>query len=239
MPLYIADYRNKTAHLTAAEHGAYLLLIMHYWVSKGLPADDGQVMRIAAMTPAEWKKSRSTLQAFFHDGWRHERVDSELAKADEISSKRRAAAEQRHSKKDANAEQLQCKSNHTRDVVVSSLSSSDTSFGLKEPQEEQALLRKRKNKTPLPENFEPDRKFAQKLGWDDKRIDQQIQAFCDSAKAHNRVYADWQAAWRNWCNSPYQQVNGHAANRHDDQSEQTFGTFALDRARAAGEEAES
>lgn len=212
MPLYIADYRNKTAHLSAAEHGAYLLLIMHYWVNKGLPDDMNQLMRIAAMTAAEWKKSRGVLQAFFRDGWRHERIEEELAKAEQISSKRRAAAEQRYCKTDANAhanaEQKESKSNHTRGVIVSSLPL-ESSLGLNETQTEQATGRKRKNKTQLPDDFAPDRDFARKLGWAEDRIDQQIQAFRDSAKAHARIYADWPAAWRNWCTSPFQK-NGEA-----------------------------
>lgn len=207
MPLYVADYRNKTAHLSAAEHGAYLLLIMHYWVNGCLPDNADQLTRIAGMTGAEWKKSRSTLQAFFHDGWRHERIDIELARADDISCKRRAAADQRHSKRDANAhaiaEQTVPNSTHTRDVIVSSsLSFSEDSLESKEVSEEKTTRRKRK--TSLPDDFNSDREIARKLGWAESRIDQQIQAFCDSALAHNRQYADWQAAWRNWCNSPFQ-----------------------------------
>lgn len=80
MPLYVADYRAKTAHLNAAQHGAYLLLIMHYWSTGSLPDDDKSIARIAAMTPAEWRRSRPTIQAFFHSGWRHGRLDDELSK---------------------------------------------------------------------------------------------------------------------------------------------------------------
>lgn len=106
MPLYIADYRADTAHLCAAEHGAYLLLIMHYWQTGALPHDDTQLARIACMTPAQWKKARPVIAALFGPGWIHKRIDAELAHAEDISSKRRAAAQQRHGKAPADAEQM-------------------------------------------------------------------------------------------------------------------------------------
>lgn len=98
MPLYIADYRAKTAHLCAAEHGAYLLLMMHYWTTGGLPDDDRQLARIACMDLAEWKRTRTIIESFFEDGWKHKRIEEEFAKADDLSSKRRSAAEQRFNK---------------------------------------------------------------------------------------------------------------------------------------------
>lgn len=80
MPLYIADYRADTAHLSAAQHGAYLLLIMHYWTTGGLPDDDGALARIACMTPTEWRKTKPIVVTFFSTDWKHKRIDSELDK---------------------------------------------------------------------------------------------------------------------------------------------------------------
>ena len=103
MPLYIADYRADTAHLSAAEHGAYLLLIMHYWTKGSLPAEDRQMARIACMTPDEWADARPVIADLFGEGWTHKRIDAELAHASEVISKRKAAANTRYSKRDANA----------------------------------------------------------------------------------------------------------------------------------------
>lgn len=110
MPLYVADYRADTAHLSAAEHGGYLLLIMHYWQTGSLPLTDAPLARIACMKPSEWRKAKPIIAAFFTAEWRHKRIDTEIARMVDVSTKRRAAAEQRYSKStaiaDANAQQL-------------------------------------------------------------------------------------------------------------------------------------
>lgn len=110
MPLYVADYRADTMRLSTLEHGAYLLLIMEYWHVGTLPDDDVQLARITGLALAQWRRIRPTIAAFFHDGWKHKRIDAELSRAADISSKRAASAKQRHSKSSAiapaNAEQL-------------------------------------------------------------------------------------------------------------------------------------
>jgi uncharacterized protein YdaU (DUF1376 family) len=115
MPLDIEDYLSDTHHLSAAEHGAYMLLIMRYWKDGGLPADERLIMRQTRLSPEQWTESRDVLAAFFEDGWRHKRIDTELAKATDIIGKRRAAAEAKHkrSKPDASAEQVQSTSTDT------------------------------------------------------------------------------------------------------------------------------
>src|SRR5271165_5866696 len=97
MPLYIGDYLRDTAHLRAAESGAYLHLIMAYWLAGGLPNDDRQLATIARMGDAEWKRAKPVLARFFGSDWTsHKRIDAELAHAIEVSSKRRASALQRY-----------------------------------------------------------------------------------------------------------------------------------------------
>ncbi len=94
MPLYVADYLADTSHLTAAEHGAYLMLIMHYWRQGSLPTEDCILQRISRMTSREWARSRLTLAGFFSADWKHARIESEIAKA-ELKSARRAQSGKR------------------------------------------------------------------------------------------------------------------------------------------------
>lgn len=65
MPLHIENYLEDTGHLTAAEHGAYLLLIMAYWRDGGLPEDERITARIARLNKEEWAESRDRLLSFF------------------------------------------------------------------------------------------------------------------------------------------------------------------------------
>jgi uncharacterized protein YdaU (DUF1376 family) len=81
MPLYVADYLADTSHLRAAQSGAYIHLIMHYWQHGGLPSDDAQLAAITRMSDLEWRKARPLIETFFQEGWKHKRVDEELAKS--------------------------------------------------------------------------------------------------------------------------------------------------------------
>ncbi len=97
MPLYVGDYLADTRRLNTTEHGAYLLLIMDYWMNGPLPNDDNTLCRITACHPDAWKKLRPTLEQFFClDGgkWHHKRIDRERAKTDAIADTYRKRASQ-------------------------------------------------------------------------------------------------------------------------------------------------
>lgn len=117
MPIYWGDYLKDTGHLSAAEHGAYLLLIGHYWTTgKPLPSNLETVRRIARMERDEWEASRDTVMAFFDldgDVYRHGRIDAEMAKAIEKYEKRAAAGRAGNEKRWGNKSQCdsQCDPN--------------------------------------------------------------------------------------------------------------------------------
>lgn len=145
MPLHIADYLADTGHLTSTEHGAYLLMIMHYWQNGSLPENERVIARIAKLSTEQWEESRDILAMLFGPGWSHKRIDAELSKADEIIEKRRAAAEARYSKgkketSDANAMHMQSRSSDTGALPTTSDLSSLRSDICPEPEKSAPAL---------------------------------------------------------------------------------------------------
>lgn len=111
IPLYIGDYLRDTRSLTLEEHGAYVLLIMEYWLKGPLPDDDFRMARILGCSVDAWRNApsnapsnaqaslKSTLAQFFGitcGFWHHKRIDAELeraAKASNASKSRKSKAE--------------------------------------------------------------------------------------------------------------------------------------------------
>lgn len=96
MPMFWGDYARDTGHLNAAGHGAYLMLIKHYWCTgKPLADDDDELWRIACCdSKRDWLKLRPKIARLFQvaDGeWRHKRIKIELKRALENVEKRASA----------------------------------------------------------------------------------------------------------------------------------------------------
>ena len=97
MPIYWGDYLADTSNLTTLEHGAYLLLIAHYWQHGGIPNDDRQLHRITRCPNNQWKKVWANLQPYFsvqrnNSGsveLKQKRLELELEKAELIALKRK------------------------------------------------------------------------------------------------------------------------------------------------------
>lgn len=82
MPVFTDALIGDTTHLTAAEFGAYCLILFVTWRNNGqpLPDDNIRMARVCRMTPAQWAKSRPILAAFFDltaGVWRQKRLEKE------------------------------------------------------------------------------------------------------------------------------------------------------------------
>ena len=91
MQLYVSDYLADTAHLTAQQHGAYMLLLMNYWQKgRAIENTNERLQHVARLTQDEWLANKSILAEFFlveGDIWTHPRIEEDLAKVREKSVK--------------------------------------------------------------------------------------------------------------------------------------------------------
>ncbi|HHL4277699.1 TPA: DUF1376 domain-containing protein [Escherichia coli] len=110
MQLYIADYLADTMHLSAEEHGAYLLLMFNYWQT-GKPIPKNRLAKIARLTNERWADVEPSLREFFCDNgeeWVHLRIEEDLASVREKLTKKSAAGkasvQARRSRKEADVQ---------------------------------------------------------------------------------------------------------------------------------------
>jgi len=83
MPVFIGDYLGDTIELSAEEHGAYLLLLMHYWLKKGEIGDD--ITRLSRVCKVDEKTCSFILGYYFtHEegNYRNKRADIEMENAE-------------------------------------------------------------------------------------------------------------------------------------------------------------
>lgn len=107
--LYPADYLADTQHLTAEEHGAYLLLIFNYW-QRGLPLpdDDHRLGATTRTSPDQWLRIRPAIEEYFdiRDGlWVHDRIEQDLVRVHEKAQKASRAGKMSAKKRAENKEE--------------------------------------------------------------------------------------------------------------------------------------
>jgi uncharacterized protein YdaU (DUF1376 family) len=127
-PFYMGDYLAKTSHLSQAEHGAYLCLLLYYYSNKRPISHNRRYSICRAFAEQEQAACDSVLAEYFTlegDVWINDRVEEELLKSQDISEKRAKAAQSRYkqvqSNCNANAEQM-----HPQSQSQSQLQITDT-----------------------------------------------------------------------------------------------------------------
>lgn len=203
MPLKIEPWTKKTARLSLAERGAYMDLLLAYWVGGPLPADDEDTLkRMARCTDKEWKQVRVKVLAFFtRDGdvLRQGRADEELADA-AARYERRAAAGRSGGQAKAKQTPKQNPSNATAEPQASYKEQSSND----ETDANASVGRKRpppKRSTALPADWTLSQEgfdHATAKGLDPATIRAVAEHFRDDNAAKGRTSKDWNASWRTW-----------------------------------------
>lgn len=209
MKLFVADYLGDTHHLTAIEHGAYLLLLMAMWRAGGsLPALDGNLARMARCTPEEWVAIRDVVLPFFtrsRGRLTQKRMATELAKYETISGKRSTAGKQGGRPK-VNENNDDGKANALDDESNSRHNQNQNQEGEKEsllPPPVTGKKAKRRDETKIPDGYPDAAAIASgqdRLRAGNANVDAGLQAerFRNHADQTDRRCRDWAAAWRNW-----------------------------------------
>lgn len=103
--LYIGDYQRDTAHLSVTEHGAYLLMLQHYYATEK-PLPTGKALH--RMLRAQDKTERDAIDTIASQFWReteqglvNDRADVEITKAGAQAETNRTIAQAREAKRKA------------------------------------------------------------------------------------------------------------------------------------------
>jgi uncharacterized protein YdaU (DUF1376 family) len=202
MPLYIGDYLADTMHLSGAEHGAYLLLLMHSWRTGPLPDNDRALAAIARTEPAAWRRMASSIRAFFEAtpaGLISPRLEREREAAAANAERRAAAA----SKAAAARWQSDAHRNapRMRDAMRDECPPPSPSPVEEEPPSQPSAVRSPRG-SRLPPDWQPDddlAAFASANGLDVQRVAAQFRDYWHAKAGKDAVKLDWPATWRGWC----------------------------------------
>jgi len=96
------------------------------------------------------------------------------------------------------------------DAATPARRAANTSIPVKKPSRAKALSGSREGKISFDTNMTDDVDFKHyciewsqgKKEWARWQAEAEFERFENDAKAHNRKYSSWRAAWRNWCSSP-------------------------------------
>lgn len=207
MPFYITDWMAKTGDLTAEARGAYAELLFAYWRIGGpLPDHQEKLQRLARCTDREWKRVSLEVMSFFTldmNGWTHNRVEEELAKATARYEAKAGAGAKGAANRWHKQRQTDGTANST--AIAMPMTTGCTTHNSHSPIGEQHPSDVVASKPARRSQISPDwmlslkdRQHAAAKGLDPKTITAISEQFRDHHLAKGTVLANVSAAWRTW-----------------------------------------
>jgi uncharacterized protein YdaU (DUF1376 family) len=207
---YPGDYMRDTSHLSLAQHGAYTILLDHYYsTGKPLPGSLESLCRICrAMSSDEQAAVTAVAEAFFplaDDGCRHNRRSDE-----EIAVWHSKAEANRESGKKGGRPKKEPTENPLETQTVSSsvsgmkptenpLQNPESRIQNPEPEGEARVARaspQRSRRAPKEFSLTPDMRTWGQAHTPRARLDSEHAVFMDHE--FKDPHSDWLAVWRNW-----------------------------------------
>ena len=231
IPLFGDAYLADTTHLTAEEHGAYLLLMITAWRQEdcSLPCDDKKLAKIVRMSLKKWLSIKETVVAFWtiEGGRMHQkRLLKEWHFVRQKRQSNRQSAQARWNKQSAeNKGSDECERISEGNAPPPPPPPLEEPSGSSPPVSPTGKSVSRAHTLPpdWAPTLTPD---AQRIvdGWPPGKFDHEVARFRDHAADKGRTSKDWQAAFRTWItksdewmkqngNRNYQTAGG-ASSRH-------------------------
>lgn len=206
MQLWVSDFIGDTLHLSQAEIGQYLLLMMAMWNNGGnLPSDPKMLKRIVRGALSD------AVMSFFEDdqqgGITQARLQKELQRTQKIQDSYRVRADK------ANASKSLKNNNAAHAQRSNSAHNSEP-----EPEETTNVVsrgakRATTTKKRISPNFQPrdeDIKTLLSEGFSFSEIQDQLVRFRDYWTGTGKPMADWDATFRNWVRRSAEFVRGQS-----------------------------
>lgn len=208
MPLFVDAYMADTMHLSEAEDGVYMRLLMCMWRMGGtLPNDDDRLARFVRVSKRKWQtKYRPILEAFFtitETVWTQKRLQKEWKYVTENAERSRA-----NGAKGGRPKSLE--KNKTQNPTGSFQVNPDGTQAISpQPQphketEPNGSAKKVSRGIRIPDAWAPSQDnldFARDVGLTRAEAEAEAAKFRDywiSQPGQRGVKLDWDATWRNW-----------------------------------------
>jgi uncharacterized protein YdaU (DUF1376 family) len=208
--LYIGDYQRDTGHLSIAEHGAYLLMLQHYYATER-PLPTGKALH--RLLRAETKTERDAIDSVVRQFWAESarglvngRADEEIRKAEHQRAVNREVGKLggRRPKTDSETDSVMRSLTDSvmrseTDSVMRSLTDSKPNENPNQtPDTRQKNSRAPTRKTPLPAGFTASDQVRQWFAGKGYResLQRHVENFVEAARARGYTYVDWDAALR-------------------------------------------
>lgn len=220
LPLFTDAFISDTTHLTAAQTGAYIMLLMHAWRSRdcALPDDDRILARMARMDGRLWAAHKEVILSFWHlsdingvQKWVQRRLLDERNFVAATRTKNvlagRASALKRKERGSTSVQPEFNPHTHTHTHTYIDNTNVLSTKNMKKVKPDAT------SKTRISDDWRPDEKNIERCRRHNLGLENTVDAFVGYWLGKGEKRADWQACFRQWVANQVRYAKERAPNK--------------------------